>query len=151
METIGAIVQGRETVVVHPQTTVLEAARLMGERNIGAVPVLEADRVVGIFSERDVMTRVVAAARDPATTTVAEVMSTGLVVAQAGDSIESCLVRLQRAKVRHLLVLREGRFVGIISMRDIVAQELVEREQTIELLNAYIHYIPVDMSSRPAV
>jgi CBS domain-containing protein len=146
MESIGSIVQGRETVVVGPSTTVAEASRLMTDRGIGAVPVLEETRLIGIFTERDVMAKVVAEGRDPQDTPVRDVMSTELIVAEAGAGIEDCLRRLHQARVRHLLVLKEGRLVGIASMRDLVVRELSEKDRTIELLNAYIHYIPADLS-----
>jgi CBS domain-containing protein len=150
MKPIKTIVGGRETVTVDRTTTVAGAARLMSERLIGAVPVVDGDRVAGIFTERDVMARVVAAGLDPTRTRVDEVMSTELVVADLSEGHETCLRRMQQARVRHLLVLDEGRLAGILSLRDLLAIELDEKDEAITLLNAYVHYIPVDLGPRKA-
>ena len=145
MRRISALLDGRKTVVIEQSTLVSDAARLMNEHQIGAVPVLDGDRVAGIFTERDVMVRVVAADRDAARTQVGEVMSTELIVADWHEDHASCLRRLQQARVRHLLVLNKGRLAGIVSLRDLLAVELGEKDEAISLLNAYVHYIPADL------
>lgn len=146
MKPIRSLVENRDVVVVDVATSVVQAARIMSERQVGAVPVIEGDRVAGIFTERDVLSRVVAAGVDPAATPVSDVMSTNLVVADIDENHEVCLRRMQQSHVRHLLVLRDGRLAGILSMRDLLALEIDERDETISLLNAYAHYIPVDLS-----
>ncbi len=145
MRRVSTLLDGRKTVVVEQSTLVSDAARLMSEHQIGAVPVLDGDRLAGIFTERDVMVRVVAAERDAARLQVGEVMSTELVVADWHEDHASCLRRLQQAHVRHLLVLNEGRLAGIVSLRDLLAVELGEKDEAISLLNAYVHYIPADL------
>jgi len=80
MKSIRSIVANRETVTVDSMTSVLDAARVMSARHIGAVPVVDGERLVGIFTERDVMARIVAETRDPQATPIADVMSTDLVV-----------------------------------------------------------------------
>jgi CBS domain-containing protein len=147
VDKVGSLVTAQDLATVSPAATVAEAARIMSARSVGAVPVVDGDRLVGIFSERDVMARVVAADLAASETPVRQVMSTELVVADVGDSREACLERLHRAKVRHLLVLDEGRLAGIISMRDLVAQALEDKDEAIDLLNAYVHYIPVQLSA----
>ncbi len=149
MRSIRSIVANRETVTVDRLTSVVDAARLMSERQIGAVPVLDGDRLAGIFTERDVMARVVAGERDPRATPVAEVMSTNLVVADIRESCETCLGRMQQARTRHLIVLEQGRLAGILSLRDLMAADLDDKEEAITLLNAYVHYIPADLHSKP--
>ena len=146
MKPISSLIASRETVVVAGGTSVADAARLMTDHHIGAVPVLEADRVVGIFTERDIMSRVVAAGRDPRRTIVTEVMTTDLIVADVQETYQACLRRMQQARVRHIIVLREGRLAGILSLRDLFACDLDEKEEAINLLNAYVHYIPADLS-----
>jgi CBS domain-containing protein len=148
MRSIKAIIGDRETVVVDPTVSIETAARAMAAHNIGAVPVVDGDRLSGIFTERDVLTRVVAASLDPATTSVGEVMSTDLVIAEVHESYESCLMRMQQARVRHLIVLDNGRLAGIVSLRDILAADIDEKAEAITLLNAYVHYIPADVSSK---
>jgi CBS domain-containing protein len=132
-------------VVVDVATSVAQAARLMSERQIGAVPVLDGERVAGIFTERDILARVVAADVDPASTPVSRVMSTELVVADINDGHDVCMRRMQQARVRHLLVLDNGRLAGILSLRDFLGVEITERDEALNLLNAYVHYIPVDV------
>jgi CBS domain-containing protein len=146
MRSIKAILGDRETITVERRATVTDAARLMTDRHIGAVPVVDEGRLVGIFSERDVLTRIVAAQRDPGATLVGDVMSTGLVVADANDSYDACLTRMQQAHVRHLIVLENGGLYGIASLRDVLAADLDEKSEAITLLNAYVHYIPSDLN-----
>jgi CBS domain-containing protein len=146
MKPIRPLVSNQDVVAVDVATSVAQAARLMSDRHVGAVPVLNGERVVGIFTERDVLARVVAAGVDPVRTPVSDVMSTDLVVADIADHHETCLRQMQQAHVRHLLVLNEGRLAGILSMRDLLALEIDERDEAIQLLNAYVHYIPADLS-----
>lgn len=146
MKPIATLVRNRELVVVDVATSVTQAARIMSERQIGAVPVVDGERVAGIFTERDVLARVVAAGVDPAITLVSGVMSTSLIVADIGESHDVCLRRMQQARVRHLLVLENGRLVGILSLRDLLGVEIDERDEAITLLNAYVHYIPADLA-----
>ena len=152
MNPIRPLVEHRDVVVVGVTTSVADAARIMSEHHIGALPVLDGERLAGIFTERDIVSRVVAAGVDPVTTPVSTVMSTSLVVAEISESHQVCLHRMQQAHVRHLLVLRDGRLAGILSMRDLLAVEIDERDEAINLLNAYVHYIPADlMRARAAV
>ena len=145
MKSIKAILGERETFTVERSASVAEAARLMAEHHIGAVPVVDAGRLVGILSERDVLTRVVAAGRPANATLVGDVMSSDLIVAEAHENYEACLGRMQQSHVRHLIVLENGGLAGIASMRDVLAADLDEKDEAITLLNAYVHYIPADL------
>jgi CBS domain-containing protein len=149
MKPISEVIQGQETAVVPRQATVVDAVRVMTERNIGAVPVVDDERLVGIFTERDVMARVVAIGLDPKTTPVGDVMSPELVTADVRDSCDTCMRRMQQARVRHLIVLNEGRLAGILSLRDLLAVDADEKDEAINLLNAYVHYIPADLARKP--
>lgn len=142
------IVAARETVTVDPQVSVLEAARLMVDHQIGAVPVVDRDRLTGIFTERDILARVVAAQRDPSATSVADVMTRELVVADVTDPYDVCLQRMQQARVRHLIVLDRGTLAGILSLRDLMAVDVSEKDEAITLLNVYVHYIPADLQAK---
>jgi CBS domain-containing protein len=146
MKSIRAIVGNRETVTVASMTSVLDAARVMSERHIGALPVVDGERLAGIFTERDIMARIVAEARDPRATPVADVMSTELVVSDIGETCEQCLGRMQQARVRHVIVLDNGRLAGIVSLRDLMAADIDDKAEAITLLNAYVHYIPADLT-----
>jgi len=145
MKPIRPLLESREVIVVDVATSIVQAARVMSERQIGAVPVVDGDRVAGVFTERDMLARVVAAGVDPASTPVSSVMTTNLVTAEIVESHDVCMRRMQQARVRHLLVLRDGRLAGVLSMRDLLALELDERDEAITLLNAYVHYIPADL------
>lgn len=149
MKPISAVIQGQDMAIVAPQATVVDAVRIMTARNIGAVPVVEDERLVGIFTERDVMARVVAVGLDPKSTPVGDVMSPDLVTADVRDSCDTCLRRMQQARVRHLIVLNEGRLAGILSLRDLLAVDADEKDEAINLLNAYVHYIPADLARKP--
>lgn len=151
MKPIRPLVENRELVVVDAGTSVAQAAVVMSDRQIGAVPVMDGERVAGIFTERDALARVVAARVDPGSTPVSEVMSTDLVTADITESHDACMRRMQQARVRHLLVLRAGRLAGILSMRDLLALELDERDEAMTLLNAYVHYIPADLRQTKTV
>jgi CBS domain-containing protein len=144
MKSIKTILGERETFTVESGASVADAARSMTEHQVGAVPVVDEGRLVGIFSERDVLTRVVAVGRPPGTTSVSEVMTSDLIVAEASEDYETCLSRMQQSHVRHLIVLENGALAGIASMRDVLAADLDEKEEAITLLNAYVHYIPAD-------
>jgi CBS domain-containing protein len=120
----------------------------MAAHQIGGLPVVDGDRLAGIFTERDVLTRVVAESRPPEGTQIADVMSSDLVVAEITESCEDCLSRMQRARVRHLIVLDQGRLAGILSLRDLLAADCEEKAEAITLLNAYVHYIPADLQSK---
>ena len=148
MRSIKAILGDRETIVVARSASITDAARLMSAHHIGALPVLDGDRLVGIFTERDVLTRIVAAGRNPDTTLVGDTMSTELVVADVNESYEVCLARMQQAHVRHLLALQDGRLAGIVSLRDVMAADVNEKAEELTLLNAYVHYIPANMQVR---
>jgi CBS domain-containing protein len=114
----------------------------MAERRVGAVSVLEGTRLVGIVSERDIMTRLVARGLDPAATRVAEIMTRDLVVADAGESHEDGLRKMKQAGCRHLPVVEADRLVGMVSLRDLLQVDLTEKDEEIRWLNAYIHFMP---------
>jgi len=101
MKSVRSIVGKRETVTVHSLTSVLDTARVMSKHQIGAVPVIDTDgeRLAGIFTERDLMARIVAEGRDPHETPVRDVMSTDLVVADIAETCEACLSRMQQARI----------------------------------------------------
>jgi CBS domain-containing protein len=143
MKTIGALVAGRkELFLLAPEQSVREAARYMTERRVGAVCVLEGSRLVGVVSERDIMGRVVAQGLDLDRTSVGEVMTRDLAVAQASESHEDGLRRMKQAGCRHLPVVEGDKLVGMVAQRDLLQVDLSEKDEEIRWLNAYIHFIP---------
>jgi CBS domain-containing protein len=142
MKTVGAVVAGREVYHVRADDTVREVARYMTERRVGAVAVLDGDRLAGILSERDIMGRVVAKGLDPATIKAGDVMTSELVVASAAESHDDGLRRMKQAGCRHLPVVDGEHLVGMVSQRDLLQIDLREKDEEIRWLNAYIHFIP---------
>ena len=130
--------KGRDVVSVRPTDTVLQAATLMNERNIGAVVVLEGDQVAGIFTESEVMLRVVAQGLDPAATPVSTVMSTMVVTGQPDLSVDDCAALMTNRGIRHLPVRDHSGLAGMVSIRDLLAHKVGEQEATIEQMNHYL-------------
>jgi CBS domain-containing protein len=142
VKSVGAIVGDREVVTVGGSTCALEAAQLMSSRQIGALPIIDAERLVGIVTERDILARIVAANLDPATTLVSDVMSTQLLVAEGTEPFDACLHRMQQAHVRHIIVLDQGRLAGIVSLRELLAVDVDEKAAAIGFLTTYVHDVP---------
>jgi CBS domain-containing protein len=142
MKTARDLFSGQELTVVSKEQTVSDAAKIMAEKKIGAVPVLEGERVVGIFSERDIMNRVVAKDLNPNNTLIDQVMTKDLIVGEPDENIEQILNRMKQANIRHLPIVEGGKLVGIISFRDLLQADLNEKDEEIKIMTAYIHYIP---------
>ena len=123
MAQIYDVVKNRKTLAVDVGHSVLEAARFMTENNVGAVPVLRDGELVGIFSERDLMRRVVAAGRSPGLTKVAEVMTANPRTVSANESVENCLFLMQEHGFRHLPVCEGRKLMGVVSLRDLALRK----------------------------
>jgi CBS domain-containing protein len=143
MHTLAQVIRSRGLVSAQPGEDTLTVARRMSEAGVGAIIVIEGEALVGIFSERDLMTRVVVARRDPAETPVSAVMTREVVTAEVGDRVDACEDKMRRAGCRHLPVLAQGRVIGMISMRDLLRDELAEERHELEELRAYIHQAPL--------
>lgn len=130
--------KGSEVASVDRDRTVIEAAREMNRRRIGSLVVLEGKNVVGIFTERDILVRVVAEGRDPTRVTVGEVMTTPVVSCEPATDLAECKTIVTTRRIRHIPVIRGGELIGIITSGDIMARESVEREVTLEALSEYI-------------
>jgi len=121
MPKISEILRDHRVLSVDAEQTVIEAVRLMTEFNIGAVPVLRGGELIGIFSERDLMRRVVAGARSPGVTKVSEVMTAKPKTISADTEIDDCITMMREAGFRHLPVVDEAnKLRGVISLRDIM-------------------------------
>lgn len=138
MAIIRDLLRNRTIHYVQPNQTVFEAAGYMVECNVGAVPVLDETKLVGIFSERDIMRRVVTEGRDPLTTRIAEVMSTDLRTVEPGASSEEAMCVMQNHGVRHLPVCEGRTLVGFLSLRDLLRCHLDEKSGEADMMRAYI-------------
>ena len=139
MITIGDVIQDREPYSVQDSATALDAAEYMSSRNIGAVCVLnEEGKLTGIFSERDLLRRVVLAGRNAADVPIRDVMSPIEVVIECKDTPHQALERMEKFSTRHLPVVRGDRWVGMLSIRDIMRVELSEQGDELRLLHEYM-------------
>lgn len=142
MRLVQELIDGRDLVLTDSSATVREVAMVMSEQNVGAVPVLESGRLVGVFSERDIMSRVVAKGLNPEQTTVRDVMTSEIVVAEADDSITDALQKMYSRGCRHLPVVREGNLLGMISLRDLLQIDGQETKERATFLNELVIYSP---------
>lgn len=138
MSTISNLLNDGTLFIVSADQTVLEAAREMSALNIGAVPVSEGGRLVGVFSERDMMCRVICEGLDPATTRVREVMTPDPCVVSPYETIEKCMFLMKQHGFRHLPVCVDDRIIGIISLRDLLFHDLDEKEVEVRMMRAYL-------------
>jgi len=136
------LIKNQETYQAELSDTVLETVKAMVEHNIGAVPVLHQGKLVGIFSERDLMRRVVAEGRDPVGTCLAEVMTDDPLTVSMNEAVENCMALMRRHNFRHLPVCHEGQLVGMISLRDILLHDLDAKDEEVRMMRAYIHSTP---------
>lgn len=127
------------TVITMPATDwVLEAARVMNERGIGGILVTQGRHLVGVFTERDVLRRIVAEERDPATTTLADVMTTSVISCTRETSLEECSAVMTTRRIRHLPVIDETGVCGVVTSGDLMAFQVADQQATIEYLNGYV-------------
>lgn len=139
MKRLAEILRKREPVVnvLTPAQSVADAIRTMAERHVGAVLIVEAGKLIGIFSERDLLHRVASRGLDPATELRA-VMTPDPVTATPEEARTSAIQKMRRAGCRHLPVLLEGQIVDTLSIRDLLFAELDERDVEIDQLKRYI-------------
>jgi CBS domain-containing protein len=131
--------KGTDVTTVDRAATVLEAAKLMNERRIGALVVISGERAVGIFTERDILNRVVASGKAPTETRVNDVMTSPMACCRRDTPLSECKAVMTDKRIRHLPVVEDGKLYGLISTGDIVAAERADQEATIEYLHEYLY------------
>jgi CBS domain-containing protein len=139
MLTIRQVINDREPYSVRDSTTALEAARYLASRNIGAVCVTDGEnRLLGIFSERDLLKRVVLQGNDPAEVKVRDVMSELRAVISCDETPHDAIRRMEKIGTRHLPVMEGDKWVGMLSIRDLLRVEVGEKADEVRLLQDYI-------------
>lgn len=128
------LVKGPDVMVATSATTVLEAARQMAETGVGSVVIEDHDGVDGIFTERDLLRRVVVAGKDPAVTPLLEVMSSPVATCSLSTTVRDALAGMFEKHIRHLVVQEDSGLVGLIGVRDVLAALLKEDEARVEEL-----------------
>ena len=131
--------KGREIHAVAPDTAVLEAIRVMAERHVGALLVMEGGRLAGIVSERDYARKVVLLGRSSTTTPVRDIMSAQVITIGPDGTVEEAMRLMTEHRIRHLPVVRGGAVLGVVSIGDLVKSVIEEQRHTIEDLRSYIH------------
>lgn len=139
MEDLKSLIKNREVHSVQVGSNVYDVVKFMAEKSVGIVPVLDGDKLVGVFSERDLVNRIIAADKDVKKTPVDEVMSTNLVIAKINESSAEALAKMKEAKTRHILVIDGEKLIGVLSMRDLLEVDLLQCKTTVEVLNNYIY------------
>ena len=139
METVKELLKGREVFTVQSTFSIKETVNYMASKGVGLVPVMHKEKLVGVFSERDLVKRVIAKDKDLNSTSVSDVMSTSLVVAKTDEPNESVLAKMKEAKTRHILIIDNDKLVGVLSLRDLLEIDLNQCKTTVEVLNNYIY------------
>jgi CBS domain-containing protein len=140
MKTVRQLLQfkGNKVCSVHPQATVYDALKIMDENNVGALLVLEAGELVGIFSERDYARKVVLRGKTSRETQIHEIMTLKVDCVNPSQSVRECMSVMTEKHIRHLPVMDNGELTGVISIGDVVKAIITDQEFTIEQLESYI-------------
>jgi CBS domain-containing protein len=130
--------KGAGYLSIAPEAPVFAALTLMAEKNVGALLVLEGERLVGILSERDYARKVVLLGKSSRNTSVREIMSTRVLYVRPEQTMDECMALMTDKRIRHLPVLEEGRVSGIVSMGDVVKAVIADQSFAIQQLEQYI-------------
>ncbi len=130
--------KGHEICSIGPDNTVYEALELMAKKGIGALLVMEGEKVNGLFSERDYARKMILQGRNSKQTKVKEVMTDRVICSSLDNSADECMALMTEKRVRHLPIVEDNRVVGLISIGDIVKAVISEQQFTIEVLEKYI-------------
>ena len=137
--TVRGMLRGKSEIYsVEPSDTVLDALRMMADKNIGAVIVRSDEKIQGIFSERDYARKVILLGKTSRETLVSEIMTTQVICVEPGWTAEQCMALMTERRIRHLPVVDQGRLMGVISIGDVVRAVVDEQQFTIDSLRRYI-------------
>ncbi|KXG83110.1 MULTISPECIES: CBS domain-containing protein [Pseudomonas] len=130
--------QHHTVYTINPDDSVLDALKLLAEKNVGALPVMEHGQVVGIVSERDYARKLVLKGRSSAATPVRDIMSSPVVTVEPKQNLEYCMNLMTNRHLRHLPVVHEGKLLGLLSIGDLVKETIAEQANLILQLEQYI-------------
>jgi CBS domain-containing protein len=142
MKTAEDILRDKEIdiISVTPDTTIIEAIRIMLKNQIGAILVKEGDKIIGIWTERDLMRNIVSAGFDPNTAKIGDYMTTGIKSAPITDTVYMLKDKFLGLRLRHLVIEKEGQYVGLLSTGDVIKTSLQEKDQELHKLNAIVSW-----------
>ncbi len=140
MQTVSSLLlrKNRKPVFVAPDTPVIEALKIMAEKNIGAVIVMDHDAYRGIVTERDYSRKVALKGKNSATTTVGEIMTTDFPAVKPSDTIDHCMESMSTRNIRYMPVFENDKLTGIVSMSDVVQETILAQKETIAHLHSFI-------------
>lgn len=140
MKTATQLLAAKDSAVwtISPDSSVLDAIRLMGEKNIGALLVTDGSQLAGIISERDYARKVILKGKESHSTPISEIMTGNVVSVSPGESIDGCMELMTKHKIRHLPVIEKGMVVGVLSIGDLVRAIIADQSDTIAHLEGYI-------------
>ena len=140
MNTVSQLLKNKDSKVwsISPQAPIYEALELMAEKKIGALPVIENNQLVGIFSERDYARKVILKGRSSKVTLIGELMTSKLYCVTLNDTVDTCMALMTNKRIRHLPVLENDQLLGIVTIGDVVKHVISGHEITIRELEKYI-------------
>jgi CBS domain-containing protein len=141
MTTVAQILKSKPeqgVATIRPEASVFEAVKMMAERNVGALVVLEGEKIVGVVSERDYARKVALMARSSRDTPVRDIMTAPVMTVRPDQSNEECMALMTQNRLRHLPVMDGGRMVGVVSIGDLVKDIISEQKEIIQQLEHYI-------------
>jgi len=131
--------KGRNVYSITPEARVFDALKLMADKSVGALIVMEGGRIIGILSERDYARKVILHGKSSHDLQVREIMTSKVITVHPGQTVEECMALMTENRIRHLPVSEGERLIGVLSIGDLVKEVIAEQRQTIEQLESYIH------------
>jgi CBS domain-containing protein len=131
--------KGGQVYSISPDAKVIEALQVMAQKDVGALLVMEGEKLVGIMSERDYARKIILHGKSSHDVPVRDIMTSDVITVEPSMSVEECMSLVTQKRVRHLPVFEGGRLIGIVSIGDLVKEVIAEQEQTIKQLESYIH------------
>jgi CBS domain-containing protein len=141
MKTVTQLLEGKGRAVhtITPDARVIDALKLMAEKDVGALVVTDGARIAGIISERDYARKVILHGKSSHDIAVRDIMTARVVTVQPRHTVEECMALMTEKRIRHLPVTEGERLVGVLSIGDLVKEVIAEQEATIRQLESYIH------------
>ena len=130
--------KGRHVIAISLDSSVFEAIKIMADKSIGSLVVMEDEKLAGIVTERDYARKVIVKGRSSKSTRVAEIMTADVVTTSSAETVDKCMAVMTELRIRHLPVLEDNRVIGIISIGDLVQAIIADQKEEIEHLEHYI-------------
>lgn len=131
--------KGREVHTITPDAHVIDALKVMADKSVGALIVVEGGRITGVISERDYARKVILHGKSSHELQVRDIMTSKVITVHPGQTVEECMALMTEKRIRHLPVTEGERLIGVLSIGDLVKEVIAEQQQTIRQLESYIH------------